>query len=167
MAYRNEQDLEPAVETLHQFELCEGITDADLAEIDEWRTLAVTRGNLFALQTHAASLGRTEAGLRVWESAWQAGDRLALEFLGVLYSKGVRPLPDGTPDRVSAYAHKYLNLEIQKAVTATPSQTRRMILAALENDLSREAGKLTPEQWEQAIALAKRLAENPNCCYVP
>lgn len=150
------------------FESCQGVTDADIADIDKWRNLALSHKNLYAMQMHAASLGRTEEGLRAWESAWEAGDRLALEFLGVLYSKGVGALPDGTPDRVRAYAHKFLNLKLQEAVSGdTPSQTRRIILAALRDDLSNEGGLLNPQQSDEALALAKDLSKNPNCCYVP
>ena len=157
---------EHAADMREQYRQCHGVTAQDISTSNRWRKLALQGGHVFASLDYAGSLGATEEGLAAWEEAWQAGSGPALHAIGTLYERGIRPLADGTPNYVEAYAHKLLHLKLQQAVTPNPqSQTRRMFLEQYQKDLDRTGGYLNPEQWETAADRAQVLmAGNPNCC---
>lgn len=154
-------------DALHeQYQYCRGLDSVDVAEGRRWLEVAAERGNLNALKQVAQSLGNTQEALKAWQSVWANGDRLGLEFMGVLYSKGVS---DGTPDHERAYAFKLLNFKMQEIIGGPrPSGVRRLMLAQLEDDLDRENAALNPQQSAAAVERAKSLLKaNPNCCYIP
>lgn len=156
-----------ADEMREQFRQCNGVTSEDIATAGRWREMALRYGRILAYLDYAGSLGTTEEGLAAWEKAWTARSGPALHWIGTLYERGVRPLADGTPNYMEAYAYKFLHLKLQQAVTPNPqTQTRHSFLERFQKDLDRTGGYLNPNQWATAVARAQVLMEQANrdCC---
>lgn len=90
-AIESDEDVDVVAESALRdpFDFCKGITTEQKGEAEKWLNVAANQGNLRAMRIRAALLGNTEEAVRAWETAWGTGDRLALEFLGKIHSRGI------------------------------------------------------------------------------
>jgi hypothetical protein len=149
------------------YEFCKGVTAEQRAQAPAWLNMAVARGDLVALRAQAMELRRSapdryyEAVKSLWEDHGFTG---ALSPLAVIHKHG--RTPEGQPDYVRAYAYQFAELKLVESVYGNSQfPSHRNLLRGIEGALSNTSSYLTPQETQEAIALAERyLKDNPHCC---
>lgn len=147
------------------FVKCKELNDEQIANGNEWLTLAANNGNSHAARQLAQEYFVSDLGesIKYLEMAWLSGDLDALSELAFIHSKGRRGRPDET-DPVQANAYWSLYVMITQQLQEAGGEL--MYVPPSEEITASYASQLRPHEVEQSIALAKQiLRSNPNCCF--
>lgn len=149
-----------------KFASCNEVTDEQKGEAESWTELAAQGGHELARLRYAAQNTTSELGVELHLELWNDGYVEALSRLANYY-RGVFEEEYVAPDRIKAFAYRYLAGQFELASLAhqfgveIPASWRR----ASEEGARRLGSSLSPFELEQAIELAKKmLRENENCC---
>lgn len=144
------------------FVKCKELNDEQIANGNEWLTLAANNGNSHAARQLAQEYFVSDLGesIKYLEMAWLSGDLDALSVLAFIHSKG---RPDET-DPVQANAYWSLYVMITQQLQEAGGEL--LYVPPSEEITASYASQLRPHEVEQSIALAKQiLRSNPNCCF--
>ncbi len=144
------------------FVKCKGLNDEQIANGNQWLTLAANNGNSHAAHRLAQEYYASDLGesIKYLEMAWLSGELDALSALAFIHSKG-RP---NETDPVQANAYWRLYVMITQQLQEAGGEL--LYVPQSEEITASYASQLRPHEVEQSIALAKQiLRSNPNCCF--
>jgi len=142
---------------------CDGVSDEQLREAEDWLRFAGENGSLPALRELTVSLPRGQEKFDYFEMAWEGGDIFGLFNMAFLRTTGWN---GQERDLVQAYAG-YLLFEKLMEASGTPRGYERWLDSAREQ-IEASQRLLQEEELADAIDLAdEMLSANSQCCVGP
>jgi hypothetical protein len=145
-----------------QFERCEGVSEDQMDEAEEWARRSAEGNDYFGMQAWNRVLGKSEESLKVLEKAWELGHGSALQSISIYHRTGISESAVDQPDYIKVYAYQLAYNKLKEAAYASQNAS---MMVKMENVLKGLGGYLTPTEQQQAEEMAREIvASNPNCC---
>lgn len=151
------------------FRLCDGVTDAQIEESDEWARVSAEAGDFLGMRDYARVVGyETDEGVSLYQDIWNLGYVSAAESLSIFYGEGYPSETSGRPDYVRSYAYLLITKKVYTAALLRheqPSGQAANRIKIMDDIVMGKAGYMTANQIAEAKEIAADLVKNnPNCC---
>lgn len=150
---------------IDSYELCEGVSDEQANDAERWARLAAEAGDYMGIRLLTEEIGKTQESYELWQQAWEQGYVNGAQAMIIYYRDGIPESLGGEPDYIRMYAFQLIRNKLHEAASQWASHSNSNKLAAMDNALRGTGGFLTPQEQEEAEALAAEiLSEDRNCC---